>query len=69
MRALYSRLKKQDSSRDHFNHIVRKRSKMKSINMGGTNFLQMVLDYLHKHEVCNDSQTCNYFHNDSYLGL
>ena len=50
MRALYSRLKKQDSSRKHFQNIVQKRAKSRSVNMDGTNFLQMVLDFLKKYE-------------------
>ena len=51
MRALYSRLKKQDSSRQHFRSIVQQRSKSRSVNMDGTNFLRMVLNFLSKNEV------------------
>ncbi len=51
MRSLYSRLKGQDSTRDHFQNIVSKRTKTKSVNMDGLNFLQMVLDYLTNHRV------------------
>eukprot|EP00750_Incisomonas_marina_P013209 INCI17253.3.p1 GENE.INCI17253.3~~INCI17253.3.p1 ORF type:complete len:229 (-),score=22.96 INCI17253.3:1-687(-) len=50
MRALYSRFKKQDSSRAHFRSIVQQRAKSRSVNMDGANFLQMVLDYLNKNE-------------------
>ena len=47
----YSRLKKSSSTRNHFQSIVHKRSKARSVNMDGAHFLQMVLEYLQKNQV------------------